>query len=110
MRDELVQPLWPQDRAEIALDGLIEKAAVGELVVTAWRARLTGSDPPSWLFLSLMRHRHAWVLTRRQDVPAATRDAFVRTAESVAAGLCSSQPKAPSRVAPQTTTSLKPVM
>ncbi|MFE2423319.1 hypothetical protein [Streptomyces hokutonensis] len=56
VRDELIQPLWPQDRAEIALDGLIEKVAVGELVVTAGRARLAGSDPPSWLFLSLMRH------------------------------------------------------
>ncbi|WP_405848835.1 LysR substrate-binding domain-containing protein [Streptomyces sp. NBC_01518] len=46
VQDELFRPLWPEDAAEIVLDEIIEKAAVGELAVTVGRVRLTGSDPP----------------------------------------------------------------
>ncbi|MFI1354389.1 LysR family transcriptional regulator [Streptomyces sp. NPDC020898] len=110
MQDELFRPLWPKDAREIALDEIIEQVAMGELIVTlgasatdrigsAVVAVPVADSPPTRV-----------ILTWRQDVPAATRDAFVRTAQSVAAGMWPSQPKTPSWVAPPSTTNSKPVM
>lgn len=110
VQDELFRPLWPQGAAEIVLDQIIDKVAMGELVVMlgASATDRIGSAVVAVPVVDAPPTRVA--LTWRQGVPAATRDAFVRTAESVAAGMWTPQPKAPSWVAPPSTTSSKPVM
>jgi DNA-binding transcriptional LysR family regulator len=115
VQDELFHPLWPEDAPEIVLDEVIEKVAMGELIVRVGASATDriGSAVVAVPVVDAPPTRV--VLTWRQGLPAATRDAFVRTAESVAAGsavagIRAPQPKAPSWVAPPSTTSSKPVM
>lgn len=86
-RDTRFRSQWP----EATLDEIIDQVAMGELIVTAAAsaADRIGSAvvavpvvdaPPTWL-----------MLTWRPDLPAVTRDAFVRTARSVAIGSLSSR-------------------
>ncbi|NGO46060.1 LysR family transcriptional regulator [Streptomyces sp. YC419] len=85
-RDRLLRPLLPEGTPEVMLGDLIDQVAMGELIVMvgAAAADRIGSAvtavpvvdaPPTQL-----------ALTWRQNVPAATRDAFVRTAKNVASG------------------------
>nr|WP_229911325.1 LysR substrate-binding domain-containing protein [Streptomyces aurantiogriseus] len=100
VQDELFRPLSSAVAPEAMLDEIVDKVAMGELItmVGASATDRIGSavtavpvvDAPPTLL----------VLTWRQDVPAATRDAFVHTAQRVAAGTRASQPQGPSWVAP----------
>ncbi|MEU6353577.1 LysR family transcriptional regulator [Streptomyces sp. NPDC047072] len=126
VKDELFRRLEPADAPTIAVDEIIDRVAMGELIVmmgvsatdrigSAVVAVPVLDAPPTRLVLS-------W----RGGVPAATREAFVRTAQSVAEGVWTPretgarvrqatgvrvpQTKGPSWVAPPSTTSSKPVM
>ncbi|MFJ9247664.1 LysR family transcriptional regulator [Streptomyces sp. NPDC101776] len=110
VQDELFRPLWPEQAPEIVLDEIIEKVAIGELIVTVGASATDriGSAVVAVPVVDAPPTRV--VLTWRQGIPAGTRDAFVRTAEGVAAGMWAPQPKTPSWVAPPSTTNSKPVM
>lgn len=110
VQDELFRPLPPEDAAEIVPDEIIEKVAVGELAVTVG-ASATDRIGSAVVAVHVVDAPPTRVVpTWQQDVPAATHDAFVRTAGSVAAETWVPQPKAPNWVAPPSTTSSKPVM
>jgi DNA-binding transcriptional LysR family regulator len=81
-QEPLFRPQWP----DVTLDEIIDQVAMGELIVIAAASATdrigsavvavpVADAPPTWL-----------MLTWRPDIPAATRDAFVHTAKSVAAG------------------------
>ncbi|NGO08950.1 LysR family transcriptional regulator [Streptomyces sp. HC44] len=110
VQDELFRPLWPEDAPAIALDEIIEKVAMGELIVTVGASATDRIGSAVVAVPVVDAPPTQVVLTWGKDIPAATRDAFVRTAESVAAGMWAPQPKGPSWVAPPSTTSSKPVM
>ncbi|WP_307793496.1 LysR family transcriptional regulator substrate-binding protein [Amycolatopsis sp. MtRt-6] len=81
-QEPLFRPQWP----DATLDEIIDQVAMGELIVIAAASATdrigsavvavpVADAPPTWL-----------MLTWRPDIPAATRDEFVHTAKSVAAG------------------------
>jgi len=96
VQDELFRPLWPEDAPGIVLDEIIEQVAMGELIVTLG-ASATDRIGSAVVAVPVVDAPPTRVLlTWRQDVPAATRDAFVGTAENAAAGMWAAQPKGPS--------------
>jgi DNA-binding transcriptional LysR family regulator len=81
-RDRLSGRNWPEAR----LDEIIDKVAMGELIVMVG-ANATDRIRPAVLAVPVVdAPSTTLMLTWRLDIPAATRDAFVRTAKSVAAG------------------------
>jgi DNA-binding transcriptional LysR family regulator len=81
-RDGLFRARWPQ----ATLDEIIDQVAMGELIVTAARSA-TDRIGSAVVAVPVLDAPSTWlVLTWRPDVPAATREAFVHAARSVAAG------------------------
>jgi len=81
-RDGLFRPHWP----EITLDDCLDKVATGDLIIMAAASATDRIGSAVVAVPVIDAPPTSLVLTWRPDLPAATRDAFVRTARSVAAG------------------------
>ncbi|WP_410611148.1 LysR family transcriptional regulator [Amycolatopsis sp. lyj-109] len=82
-QDRHFRPEWPV----ATLDEIIDQVAMGELIVTV-ASSATDRLGPGVVAVPVIDAPPTWLtLTWQPDVPAATREAFVRTAKSVASGL-----------------------